>query len=302
MKPQSNALTIVTATMNQDRAKPCFESWEQRAAFQYPTICVVNGALDTTGMEEEQAAFYQHLSPVVDWKHEGVTVLVRPEILGVVPAFALGVAQALKQGAEIICCFHDDLRIEQDSWDLTVLEEFDRHPEMGLAGFGGGKGLGTDDIYQAPYDPMQLARQDFISNMSDAEAHGRRVIYSERAACFDGFCQIGRRQFWYGDSNKFNAPSAGRTPGWPNLFNRMADAGLVHHAYDSALGAYAARLGWEARLIPVRCTHLGGQTAVGEPRYSDWAQQQIPGGDHGFWEQSHKVVYQEFRDVLPIRT
>jgi hypothetical protein len=219
--------------------------------------------------------------------------------LGVVPAFAIGVQAALDDGAEIIACFHDDLEILDPTWAEQVLAHFDTHPRCGLAGFGGALGLGSDDIYKTPYNPMQLARQGFRSNMRDAEAHGIRSTVAERVACLDGFSQIGRREFWQAYTPDDDVLIIPRRQG--NLFGRMQSWGIRHHWYDGALGAFATRLGWETWYLPVACHHFGGRTAVGDAGYAEWARTQVDGGDAGFWEAAHKIGYSNFRDVLPLR-
>ena len=89
--------------------------------------------------------------------------------------------------------------------------------------------------------------------------------------------------------------------------------GVIHHFYDGILGALAKRLDWQVWFIPVTCHHFGGRTAVGDPRYHEWANhyaQQTDRlgieeegiGDQVFWLRSHRIGYNEFRDVLPIRT
>lgn len=277
MKPTLDRFAVVTATMDPDRAMDCLTSWSTRAAFSWPLIIVWNGRADTIGLEVD--AHYGH-----------TRIVVEPEILGVVPAFARGVRHALDLGAEIIACVHDDLLIEEDGWDQTVLRWFDLNPRCGLVGFGGGTGLGHADIYKLGYQPHQLAREGFVSNMRDAEAHGRRRESPVQVACLDGFSQIGRADFW-----------RGAVPGRGNLFELMTEWGLVHHAYDAALGAFAKRLGWDAWMLPIRCHHHGGRTAVGDPRYAEWAKTIVPGGDQDFWQLAHREVYDRFRDVLPIR-
>ena len=274
MKPFLDSLCVVTATTDLARSKDCIDSWHARAAYDWPFSLILNGRTDG-----------------------------EPH-LGVVPAFAQGMTAALATPAQIICCLHDDVLIEEDGWDARIVEWFEQHPACGLAGFGGGRGLGAADIYQVPYDPMQLARQDFISNMRDAEAHGRRVTEATRVRCLDGFSQVGRREYWQhchvtklrqlGRSNRLAAPDA------PNLFQRLADLGVVHHAYDAALGCYAARMGWQTWMLPVACHHFGGRTAVADQDYHRWAKGQHPDGDQGFWQRAHKLVYEEFRDQLPL--
>jgi len=258
-------LGIVTATTNRRRADPCFQSWLQHAVTDLPILVVENGSSD------EQP------------------------YLGTVPAFRRGIDEMLVlwPDVDIIACLHDDVLILERGWDDVVETCFRRHPDVGLVGFGGAIGLGSDELYQEPYDPMQLARIGFRSNLVDAEAHGARSLLPEEVVCLDGFSQIGRRAFWQGRS-----PSgATHMPPWDYLQVN----GFVHHFYDGALGCLARRLQWQVFYVPVQCRHLGGQTAVGDPGYQRWAATQINGGDRGFWEQAHRKGYDLFRDVLPLR-
>lgn len=288
-------LAVVTATINLERALPCLESWRDRSSGRVLYYIVEQG-----GAPEPWRQF--------DQTDQGIGMACRsPEILGVVPAFAIGVRQALQQGAEVIACFHDDLEIQQDGWDQDVLRLFKACPRAGLCGFGGARGLGDDLMYHAPYAPMQLARQSFGSNMRDAEAHGVRWESAQPVACLDGFSQIGLANFWRGVERQYELVSP--DAGW-NLFTAMQDLGVVHHMYDGMLGCYAKRLGYQTWFLPVRCHHHGGLTAVADPRYHDWATAQLSTtqrpnystGDQYFWELSHLIAYQEFRDVLPLRT
>ena len=263
MKPITDRLHVVTASLDIERAADCLQSWQDRATFAW-RLHVIKGQM------------------------------------GVVPAFAEGVRIALQEGAEVIACLHDDLLIEDDAWDAEVLSHFDLKPMMGLCGFGGGKGLADADIYQKPYSPHQLARQDFCSNLREAEQHGRRVTRPVRVACLDGFSQIGRRAFWCG--RMAGGTEHPTVPIHQNILQVMTDWGIVHHAYDSALGAWARRLRWEVWMLPIACHHFGGRTAVGDPRYEEWARTIVPNGDRDFWELAHREVWERFRDVLPIRT
>lgn len=252
-------LVIVTATTNRARAQAAIDSWGD-----HETIVVENGGAAA--------------SPY----------------LGTVPAFRRGVDQALVEtDAEVIACLHDDLEIHERDWAAKVLRYVDRIPAIGLMGFGGAKGLGSDELYRTPYDPMQLARVGFRSDLVDAEAHGARSLLAERVACLDGFSQIGRRAFFAGETR-----DGGRI-GRP--WTALEQLGFIHHFYDSALGCLAARAGWETWYVPVRATHRGGQTAVGDPGYQRWAAEQTAGGDQGFWAAAHRIGYEEFRDQLPLR-
>lgn len=291
-------LAIVTATIAYDRARPCIESWLATAQGPLDLYIVGNGSRNE------------------DWvrvrREPGVNVygMHRREILGVVPAFAAGVQRALVDGAEIIACLHDDVEIEGDNWDQEVLHLFRACPHAGLVGFGGAFGLADDDIYKRPYNPMQLVRKRFVSNMRHAEAHGERCTVPHRISVLDGFSQIGTRAFWTGQPHVPGKTTAYKDA---NLLDVLQKLGVVHHAYDAALGAFAAQLGYQVWLCPIPVHHHGGLTAVGDPRYHSWAnttyqyedleqpEKGVLTGDQAFWEKSHRVVYELFRDVLPLR-
>lgn len=275
---------IVTATTNIERARPCIESWLLRATDpdRIPIFVIHNGPERPI---VEDLSFAGHPAA---WLH-------RDEYLGSVPAFRRGVDVAL-QAAEIIACLHDDFEILEEGWDQKVIQAFKRHPQMGLAGFGGAISLGHEDMYRKPYDPMSLARGGFRSNLVDAEVHGVRSLLSEPVACLDGFSQIGRRGFFAGQYGLHKSKIDG-----PRPWQLLEDMGIVHHLYDSLLGAIAARHGWETWYLPLRAQHHGGRTAVGDAGYGDWAKTQIEGGDHGFWQKAHQIGYEAFEDVLPLR-
>lgn len=286
-------IAIVTATTNPQRAWPCIQSWGLAPGDYF--IGVVNSPQPPNFPTREATG-----SATRDW-------LISAQYLGTVPAFHLGVDYALQEtDAEIIACFHDDLEILDADWAAKVARYFERMPACGLAGFGGALGLGDRDIYQTPYAPEQLARRHFRSNLVDAEAHGIRSLLAEKVACLDGFSQIGRRAFWLGQGRTPNLDNArdpkqyGGLRQWDRPWTYLEQLGLVHHIYDGALGCVAARYGWETWYLPVACRHLGGQTAVGDQGYATWAQTQVADGDHGFWREGHRLVYDTFRDVLPL--
>ena len=95
--------------------------------------------------------------------------------------------------ADTYAFLHDDVTIHDIGgveWQFDVESFIYAQHKFGMVGFGGALGLGTDDIYKRPYNLMQLARLDFISNMDEAELHGRRVTVPTQVSVLDGFCQI----------------------------------------------------------------------------------------------------------------
>lgn len=287
-------LAIVTATADPTGSAECRVSWDEHLArttgILRKSYLVVNG--EHAGAHDVEEGWHENAF--------GLQTYGSKAFLGVVPAFAIGVQKALDDGAEIIACFHDDLLIEQAGWDEEVLRLFKTCPKAGLVGFGGARGLADPNIYQTPYNPMQLARRGFMSNMRDAEAHGARVEAAQPIAVLDGFSQIGRAEFWRGKFRQQPTLPAITAVTGTNLFDKMREWGLIHHAYDAALGAFAKQLGWQVWLAPIRCHHFGGRTAVGNAAYQAWAQGQAPGGDQGFWQQAHRIVYDRFKGILPV--
>lgn len=304
-----NRLAIVTASIDLLRAAPAIRSWLELA--EQPID------LYTVRQTVQRADWQRTPTPVLESKlaHRAFIYDSRP-ILGVVPAFAIGVQQALHDGHQIIACLHDDLEIEEQGWDETVVRLFKACPRAGLLGFGGAKGLAESDIYQTRYNPMQLVRKEFISNMRHAEAHGQRVEVACPVAVLDGFSQVGLAEYWRGVPHlllRKGPDSIESVPAPTNLFAVLAKLGVMHHAYDAALGAYAKQLGYQVWYLPIKVHHHGGLTAVADPRYLEWARANYSyedlerpekgtlEGDAAFWEKSHRVVYELFRDVLPIR-
>jgi hypothetical protein len=284
MKPQSSPLAIVTATLDPVKAAGCFMSWMRTSLMHLP-VYVVWGTLPQADQHSAK------VDRLLEREHRAAAKVIRdtfePGVViaheggGVVPAFAKGVARAFQDGAQAVVCLHDDVLIEQDHWDEDVALVLSKGVKF--AGFGGAVSLGSADLYQRPYDPMQLARGGFVSNMRDAEAHGRHYHRPVPCVCFDGFCQIGTKD-WFGTA-------------WAAL----VDMGIRHHFYDGMLGCLAARAGVQPGLmIPVACHHFGGRTAVGNAVYQEWAKLQLEDGDHGFWLEAHRKGYEEFRDVLPL--
>lgn len=280
MKPTVPALVVCTATGNLAEALPRISRWQALASFEWPLVIVENGGV--TDLRPSDGTF---------------TIERRAEWLGSVPAMALAMHVARKQygkAAEVVCAFHDDLEIDEDAWDAQILGHFGVRQPCGLAGFSGATGLGSVDLYTTPYSPMQLARHDFRSNLRDAEAHGVRGLRLERVVCHDGFALIGRAAWWLW--GKRGSGKAGIPP-----WEQLQALGMKHHAYDSAMGLLAHLAGWESWYLPIGCHHLGGRTAVANRAYQAWAESQEVGGDHGFWEQAHRALYELGRGVLPLR-
>lgn len=192
---------------------------------------------------------------------------------GMLPAYQRGFKHAVRSGADVIAFLHDDTIINDPNWTERVLKEFE-NPKVGLVGFGGATGHGQPGLYRDPYDYKQLARSNFLSNMVDAENHGKRFTGSCDVAVLDGFALIVRRDVLE------------KSGGWP------LETPIGYACYDYWLSCMTRRLGYMIRVVGVPCQHLGGQTFV----------KLGIGKDPKHWQQyidSHRYIYEEFPDALP---
>lgn len=177
---------------------------------------------------------------------------------------------------DVLLYLHDDVEIMEEWWDEKLALAFAMRPEMAIAGFGGARGLGDPDLYTKPYELVQLARRDFISNMKSAEQHGARVLRPQRVATLDLFSMGIRMDF---------LDKVGGWGWWPH----------VHHGLDNAMCAQAHRHGKEVWMLPFACEHFGGRTSTTVDFQSTFGKAE--GDIHA---EGHVTLYEDFKDVLPI--
>jgi GT2 family glycosyltransferase len=200
----------------------------------------------------------------------------------------VGMIQSMLQGyertdADVIAYLHNDTFIYEKGWDEKVLRIFRERPDIGLAGFGG-----------APMLARGAGRVGFVSNMMGptrqpqetqygAETHGRRFYPGEElapAAVLDGFSLICRVSMLEKVTEKYGCPFD--TDYWP------------HHYYDLDIGLKSLDVGYVNAVINMQCDHLGGQTAVGEAVYQEWARTKHPEGDAHFHRDNHRIFEQKW--------
>lgn len=187
---------------------------------------------------------------------------------------------------DVLAYIHDDFRILERGWDERVRRAFE-DPGVALVGFGGSTGLGRPGLYTAPYHWSQLCRTDFWSNMVDAEFHGHRTTENRSIVYSDGQSLVLRRSF---------LDEIAGWSWWP--------ADIVHHGYDMGLACMVRRAGRTAKLVPVACEHRRDRGGIGaftrnSPIYHDLATKY--GGDETVFTRAHRFVYDEFKDVMPLR-
>src|SRR3954469_2520195 len=164
---------------------------------------------------------------------------------GPVRAMAEGAAALEGSGADILVFCHDDIEVYED-WSLMVSTIFEAREDAGLVGFHGAKGLGSEDIYRTRYQLNQLARYNPMSNMVDAEQHGKRVTLPCEVSTVDGFFMAVRAKAYY------------EVGGWEACLKDN----IVFHMYDSWMAMAVREQGYRTYLAPVNCRHSGGSTEV----------------------------------------
>lgn len=208
---------------------------------------------------------------------------------GAVEAMAKGTEKASadieKDSADVLIFCHDDIEIYENYTEyLDIL--FTARPEIGLIGFHGSTGLGSEDIYRTRYQLIQLARFGPISNMVDAEAHGSRSTVPREVATIDGFF-MAIRTTAYNDIG-----------GW---YACLRD-GIPYHMYDHWMAMSLREKGWKTYLAPVSCKHYGGGTEVKKSaEYETWAKENGFDGISDVHIKGHQAFYERFRGQLPIR-
>ena len=193
----------------------------------------------------------------------------------------------------ILAYLHDDVIIHEKDWDLRVLKEFEDE-SVGLVSFTGALGHGRPDLYRVPYHLPDLARQNFFSNMRDAEQHGMRFTGARDAAIADGSTCFVRRSILNKWNNYHNAEIAldylrenGIEPsgGFPQ------SVPVGYFMWMENLCCEVRRQGLRIRMVGVDFTHLGGRTSTMHTTVDRQKQ----------YEDEHRYFYEHNRDVMPFR-
>ena len=181
--------------------------------------------------------------------------------------------------ADVLVYLHDDVTVHDSNW-LNRITHLFNNSECVCVGFGGATQLGHDDLYKVGYRLPYMARQGYVSNQTDWQTHGGLEKGDKRVAVVDAFCMAVRTSFLAG------------VGGWPIKH-------LTHHCLDLWLACEAARAGKQVWMAGVSCTHHGGGSST-KPAYqrAKWLQGGSLESDHRL---PHRWLYDEYRDVLPIK-
>jgi GT2 family glycosyltransferase len=184
--------------------------------------------------------------PASKWGLEeyGARIIRNNVNIGVLPAMHVAY---LETKADYIFYTHNDVTMYEKGWDTKIRRVLTEVPNVGVAGFFGSKGIGTQELYEEPYEMEQLVRWANVSNCTRMDpVHGFRPIKEgdwEKVAVVDGFSMIVSRKFL--DENggfDLNLPP--------------------HHNYDNHTCLQAIDNGYTNIVIAMDAYHQGGQTDV----------------------------------------
>lgn len=187
----------------------------------------------------------------------------------------------------ILGFLHDDLEIDEAGWDARVERQF-AELDVAVVGFGGATRHGAHDIYSSDYELTQLGRLGYASNARDAEVHGARFAGDRDVATIDGYAIFVRRSF---------LEEVGGWPVSPMAYGRNAPGGLIFHCYDYWITLMARRHRKRIRMCGVACLHRGGGKG---DAWGGWLRSNLGIADSDVHRDSHRWIYDEFRDVLPV--
>jgi hypothetical protein len=182
---------------------------------------------------------------------------------------------------DVLGYMHSDLFIHEKGWNERVLNEFEAD-DVAIVSFGGSLRHGSPDLYRTPYVYTQLARSPFLSNMTDAEAHGFRETGARDVAVVDSMAFFVRRSF------------LDRIGGWP------VATYPPNHCSDYWCCLMAHRHRQRIRMVGVSITHGGGGVGRGGFNYPAWAATTRWHDDATMHRVGHDLIYNDFRDVLPV--
>lgn len=260
-------MTLIVPSASPERLREVVPTWKEHSDFEcYPIIIILHNRKRIT----PQRTLLKHGAVLRQFYH----------FMGHLEAVTVACAGKEVKNADILGFLHDDILIHEDGWDTRVLDEFN-DPNVVVVGFGGGLAQGHPDIYKIPYELTQLGRSYYISNDDHAEKHGYRFTGSCDVAVLDSLSMFIRREF---------LDSLG---GWPQDFP-------PNHCLDHWISLSAHKHGKKVRVIGVKTFHKGGQTTVTNQDYHAWAQITEWGSDAEMHKQAHRMIYDQFRGVLPV--
>lgn len=266
------SFTVVIPVLNQHEATMQYvQSWFNTAKSPFKLIFIDNGS--TEPLAEQPFA--------ERWCREYDVSIIRNDTnTGVYPTFQQGFEIT---DSDFIFYSHNDVEMKEYGWDdklIRILSRLSSQHKVGVCGMYGAKGIGTPEIYRAPYHFTQLMRWDCITVESMAFTAERKIESDyERVMVLDGFSLIVSRAM-------VNKAMAGKFD---------YESYPVHHMYDQDICVTSHYGGYNNYVLDIDCKHHGGQTSTKEK----WAED-LGSTDLIIHRKAHEVFYKKWYGKLPI--
>lgn len=266
--------TVVIPVLNQhDVTERYIESWFTMAKSRFDIIFIDNGS--SKALEKQPF--------IKKWRKQyGDVRVIRNDVnTGVYPTFQQGYDAC---DTDYIFYSHNDVEMKCYGWDEKLIKLLnsiaDRGVNAGVCGMFGAKGIGTPDIYRAPYHFTQMMRWDCVTVGSMVGAGAREIKEDyERVTVLDGFTLIvSRNMVKSAMLGKFDYES------YP-----------AHHMYDQDICVSSHYGGYMNFVLDIDCYHHGGQTSTREK----WAEE-MGSTDLAIHRKAHEVFYKKWYGKLPV--
>lgn len=224
---------------------------------------IINNSIDPAQKALWKAFIEAYLKP------QNLNYIENPDNIGMVQTMQQGYK---KSTGDILAYFHSDVFLYENGWDAKVMKYFEKMPDLGLVGFFGQRGMHG-----------RAGREDCMSNMLEAEIHGRRMTAEyEYVIATDGFSIICRRQML----DKGNG------------FDQDYE---YHHVYDKNIGMDCWDRGYKAICVNMSCHHWSGKSA-NSPNYQAWINQKMESetGDQETMTRNLNLFDQKWAHCLPV--
>jgi GT2 family glycosyltransferase len=263
----SPRLTIITGVVGRNEVTTRWLETTIENCVSLPDVVIISNGSTHDEYNELDMAVEEYA-----YNFEYFTMPFHPAPLGTTKAFNWGLDLA---ETEIVAVIQNDFMIYEPGWDQKLLDFFERTPDAGVVGLAGAKQFAADDIYRTPYQLQQLGRAYMYTSFLDWQPHGNQTTDVTEVACLDGVFIAFR----------------------PDTGLRF-DERYHHHMYDSDISIEAHYKGLRNFVLPIPCDHISGQSA-NYPVYQKSVEHL--GGDAGVHSKSHELMYDKWRDKLPVR-
>ena len=266
-------VAVIPVLNQHDVTEKVIESWFEKAKSRVEIVFIDNGSDEPLA----EQPFIRRWA-----KCHRISVFRNQRNIGVYPTFQQGFGLAIT--SPFIFYSHNDVEMVEYGWDeklcriLRQLQQTGQKP--GVCGMFGAKGIGTPDIYKAPYDFTQMMRWDCVTVDKMAGGPDRPIESDyEQVVVLDGFSLIVSRmmvaEVMRGEFGHRKYPP--------------------HHMYDIRICVQSHLGGYRNFAVDIDCIHHGGVTSTREK----WAEE-FNSTDLKIHRLAHKVFYEEFRGKLPL--